>query len=30
MIKKKENKTMQWAKFVIVALLYLLFLYWVE
>ena len=30
MIKKKENKTMQWAKFVIVALLYLLFLYWVK
>ena len=30
MIKKKENKTMQWAKFVIVALLYLLFLYWAE
>ena len=30
MIKKKENKTMQWAKFVIVALIYLLFLYWVE
>ena len=30
MIKKKENKTMQGAKFVIGALLYLLFLYWVE
>ena len=30
MIKKKENKTMQWAKFIIVTLLYLLFLYWVE